>query len=185
MKKPKCKVCNQEFIRERPLQVLCGFECTVEYARLSREKKDRQNASKARKEYREEKEKQKTLTDWLNETQTIFNRYIVARDGKKCISCGTEKPDIIFCAGHFRTRKAASQLRFNEDNVHTQCNFYCNSKLSGNIANYRPALIAKIGIDRVEALENNNEEKRWTVEELKELKRIYKEKLKQLSLSKD
>jgi hypothetical protein len=53
--------------------------------------------------------------------------------------------------------------------------------MSGNIVNYRPALIAKIGLDAVEALENDNEVKQYTIEELIELKARYKAKLKDIS----
>lgn len=61
-----------------------------------------------------------------------------------CISCGTTNPNIQYAAGHFRTTKAAGNLRFNEDNVHTQCNYRCNSVLAGNIA--ANTTIAAIGI---------------------------------------
>ncbi len=50
--------------------------------------------------------------------------------------------------------------------------------LSGNIENYRPRLIEKIGLERVEALENNNEIKRWTIDDYREIIEIYSEKLR-------
>jgi hypothetical protein len=40
---------------------------------------------------------------------------------------------------------------FDEDNCHKQCSA-CNNHLSGNLTAYRPALIAKIGQARFDAL---------------------------------
>ena len=128
-----------------------------------------------------QKEAIKPLKYWADKAQIAFNAYIRARDGKVCISCGTKKPDIQYCAGHYRTRKAASQLRYNEDNVHSQCNNYCNMQNSGNIPMYRPALIAKIGQDRHDALISNNEVKRWTKDECKAIEDEYKAKLRGLN----
>ena len=121
------------------------------------------------------------LSHWLNETQKVFNEYIRRRDsGEPCISCGTMVTNE-WCAGHYRTRGAASHLRFDEQNCHKQCNRYCNMELSGNIINYRPRLIEKIGLEAVEALENNNTPKSWTREELEELRKVYRAKIKALA----
>ena len=58
---------------------------------------------------------------------------------------------------------------------------HCNMQLSGNIENYRPALIAKIGQERHDSLINNNEVKRWTKDECKAIEAEYKAKLKVLN----
>jgi hypothetical protein len=53
--------------------------------------------------------------------------------------------------------------------------------LSGNQIEYRKRLIKKIGVERVEWLENNgNIVKKWTKEELKLLITEYKQKTKEL-----
>jgi len=138
-------------------------------------------ARKERKDHREAKQKAKTLTEWLDDAQAWVNRYIRLRDANEpCISCGTTNQNIQYAAGHYRTRKAASHLRFNHDNLHKQCNNYCNQQLSGNIVNYRPALIRKIGIERVEAIENDNIIKRWTIEDAKEIIAEHKRLIKEL-----
>ena len=156
-------------------QSTCGEHiCKAELSRQT----ERKNAE--REEFRLRKEKIKSRRDWLDEFQTIFNRYIVLRDGKICISCGTQNPDIQYCAGHYRSRGAAPQHRFNEMNVHAQCNHHCNLKLSGNIVNYRPALIKKIGLGAVEALENDNAARYYSIEDLREWIAKYKAKIKDL-----
>jgi hypothetical protein len=171
----KCKFCGNRFTPVRTLQQTClTAECAYGLVRINKTKK------KA-KEYRAAKERQKTLTDHLKDTERVVNRYIKLRDADKpCISCGTTAY-VQYAAGHFRTVKAASHLRFNEDNIHKQCNRYCNSGLSGNIAEYRPRLIARIGLARVEALENDNTTHRWTIEEAKAIKAEFSAKIKGLA----
>ena len=132
---------------------------------------------------KEGRERLKTLSDHLNEAQTACNAYIRYRDGKKCISCGTEKPEIQYCAGHFKTRGAHSALRFHPFNIHSQCNKNCNLMKSGNIAEYRPRLIEKIGLDNVEWLEGPHEIQKFTISDAKEIKAYYKEQLKILRSS--
>ena len=52
--------------------------------------------------------------------------------------------------------------------------------LSGNQLEYRKRLIDKIGSERVQWLEDNSHVvKKWEIDELKELIRIYKEKIKE------
>jgi len=81
---------------------------------------------------------------------THFNKFIRTRDaGKRCISCNS----LIFSdAGHFYSAGHYPTLRFNENNVHGQCK-RCNYFLSGNLNKYRINLIERIGIDKVEKLD--------------------------------
>jgi hypothetical protein len=51
-------------------------------------------------------------------------------------------------ASHYRSRGAASHLKFNVLNVHSACT-RCNRQLSGNAVEYRIHLIERIGLDRV------------------------------------
>jgi hypothetical protein len=173
LKKKRCRECKAEFMPFRPLQHACSPDCALNLAR-------KKGAAKQRKQLVEGREKLKTLTDYKNEAQTAFNKFIRARDGNVCITCGTTNPNIQYAAGHYRTVKAASQHRYNEDNVHTQCNYACNSVKAGNIAAYRPALINKIGLERVLAIENNNSEIKYTVEELKQIKTKYNKLTREL-----
>jgi hypothetical protein len=178
----KCKTCKAEFTQYNSLQTLCTA-CLILKGRKIAVRNAKSAKTAQNRELIRQKEAVKPLKHWADKAQSAFNAYIRARDGKVCISCGTTKPDIQYCAGHYRTRKAASQLRYNEDNVHAQCNKYCNLHNSGNIPAYRPALIAKIGQERHDALINNHEVKRWTKEECQDIEKIYKAKLKELNNS--
>jgi hypothetical protein len=182
--KPKtCRICKQKFLPSRAIQPACSYECQVVYATKVAAKAAIAREKKAKREHKAKVEKSKSLADIANDTQKFFNEFIRERDkaaGYGCISCGTMKQGIVYCAGHYRSRGATSKLRFNEDNVHLQCNFRCNSQLSGNIMNYRIELIKRIGLERVEALENDNATYKWTREELIALKAKYKQMTKEL-----
>jgi len=80
----------------------------------------------------------------------IFNSWIRNRDaGLGCISCGSLNQ---IQAGHFYSAGHHELLRFEEDNVNSQCK-RCNYFLSGNLISYRENLIKKIGIDKVQRLD--------------------------------
>ena len=121
----------------------------------------------------------KTTQDWLKEAQTIFNKYIRERDnGQLCISCNTipKKKN----AGHYFSSGGHSNVRFDEDNVHLQCE-HCNTYLSGNLLNYQIGIEKRIGAERlIELQAKAHLEKRWSVDELKQLIKEYKTKLTQL-----
>lgn len=154
------------------MQFACSLPCAKNYAVKEREKEER-------KELREAREKIKTITDHLKDAQAAFNAYIRFRDkNKPCISCGRHHKGQMH-AGHYRTVGACSSLRFDESNVHSQC-APCNNHKSGNITEYRINLIQKIGAKEVERLETAPKSRRWTVDEAKEIRLLYKEKLKQL-----
>jgi len=119
-----------------------------------------------------------SLQDWLKLAQMTFNKYIRHRDkGMSCISCGNEPKKAN--AGHFYSQGGHSNVRFNEDNVHLQCE-HCNSYLSGNLLNYRIGIEKRIGTARLIVLEViAHETKKWTIQELNEIIETYKRKLKE------
>lgn len=181
-KKPKpkkCRICKTKYTPRNTLQIVCSPSCAILHAKQQSELKQKQTEAKARAEWNERKKKVKPLSHWLNMTQRAFNDYIRARDeGCGCISCGTTTATE-YHAGHYRTTAAASQLRFNEDNVSLQC-ASCNVHHSGAITAYRINLMAKIGLERVLALENNNTPHRYTREELDTLRASYRAKTRAL-----
>jgi len=138
-------------------------------------------AKAKRIEIRKRKEKLKTLRDWIKDAQVAFNAYVRERDSSRpCISCG--KFAASWDAGHYRTTAAAPELRFDEDNVHRQC-VQCNQHKHGNVVEYRIRLIERIGLARVERLEGPHEPKRYTRDEVVEIRDFYVAKLKDLKRS--
>ena len=170
---PTVKNCETIFQRKG----YCDIDCLAEHTRKKNKEADRKKAAKS---MREAKERVKTRQEWIRDAQRWFNKFIRLRDDKEpCISCGRYHTGQ-YHAGHYRTTAAAPQLRFDERQVWKQCS-PCNNHLSGNIPKYRPSLVAKLGLATVEEIENNSDIKRWTIEELKEIKRIYKNKLKEMT----
>jgi hypothetical protein len=120
-----------------------------------------------------------TVQDLVKAAQMVFNKYIRERDKDElCISC-KQKPKKVN-AGHFWNANNHWNVRFDEDNVHVQCE-RCNSFLSGNLLEYRTNLCLKIGQKRFDQLEARARvTRKFTKDELKELIKKYKEKYNQL-----
>jgi hypothetical protein len=132
-----------------------------------------------RKSLAERRKKLKTRAVLSSEAQAVFNKFIRLRDDSQpCISCNRYHKGQ-YHAGHYISRGAQAHLSFNEDNCHKQC-APCNRHLSGNIARYRKRLIKKIGLERVEALENSNDIKKFSREELISIRAEYMKKVKQI-----
>jgi len=183
--KPRtCPICSTEYIPRSSLQKVChNYKCAIAFNK----QRDAENAAReqrkrdkeARAKWRERKAEVKPLKHWEDLTQRVVNDYIRERDRSfPCISCGTWTT-VQWEAGHFRSRGKASHLRYHEDNIHAQCH-HCNVHLSGNQQQYRINLIAKIGAERVEALENNNTPHRYTREELDAIRKRYRALLREL-----
>ena len=186
----RCAHCKQKFTPERPSQIV-HVECIEAWTLAQADKREREERKKAlaaakveRAEIRQRKEKLKRIPDLIREAQIVFNAYIRARDKHQtCICCGKalelEAVGGGFDAGHYRSTGSASHLRFNEDNVHGQRKV-CNRYGAGRAVDYRVGLINRIGLDRVETLETNNNPHKWNAEELRDIKARYKQKLKEL-----
>lgn len=181
-KQKKCKSCKQLYMPLKPLQIVCSLRCAIDYINKSNEKKKRLETLRIKKDTKAKLEKLKTRQEYLKDAQRFFNQYIRCRDeAQPCISCGRYHEGQ-YHAGHYRSVGSSPHLRFEELNVHKQCSA-CNNYLSGNQVNFRRHLISKIGVERVEWLEANNEPKHYTIEEIKAIKVKYKELTKQLKQS--
>lgn len=168
----RCKNCKQKFEPIRFNYKYClKDECIKAFVAEVKEKTWKETKTRMKNEL-------KTTQDWLKEAQSIFNKYIRERDeGQLCISC-QKKINGVKHASHYLSSGGHSAVRFHEDNVWVSC-YKCNVMLSGNQIEYRKSLIKKIGIERVEWLEENGSKvKKWTIEELKEFIKEYKQKIK-------
>lgn len=180
----KCRACGAIYTQYQSFVSWCSAECGAEIAAKKVAKIKREEAVKVRRADKVKRESQKTRGDYIKETQIEFNKYVRLRDsGQGCISCGSACGEGSIGgsgdAGHFRSRGSAPHLRFDERNCHLQCK-RCNRYLSGNVAAYRVGLVRRIGLDVVLALEEDQEPRKYTVEELKAIKKHYAELAKQL-----
>jgi len=173
----KCSVCAETFRPQRMGQRVCSPACAAVQGKRDSQKQER-------KETRERKQALKTRSDWMKEAQVAFNAFVRLRDqlaGHACISSGRplDWSGNAVDAGHFRSVGSAPHLRFHEDNCHAQSK-HDNQYKSGNAVDYRIGLIARIGLERVEALEADNTPRHYTIEDLKQIKATYRAKLKAL-----
>ncbi|MEC4022169.1 recombination protein NinG [Pseudomonas fulva] len=195
VKQKTCKACGTKFRPSLSTQKACGVKCALELAKKPENQAVARKAiaQRERREIQVRKQKLKSRADYIREAQIEFNAFIRLRDkDEPCICCGSYGPGEDWLtggkwdAGHFLGRGAYPELRFDEDNCHKQLKS-CNGG-SGKYAakgrtvaqGYRERLIQKIGQDRVDRLEGPHEAKRYTIDELKGIKALYRAKAKQL-----
>ncbi|HCA0321301.1 TPA: recombination protein NinG [Klebsiella pneumoniae] len=157
MRKParrKCAHCREWFHPAREGQVVCSFECASaigkkqtakarEEAKARVVKRQRESEKEGRQRRRAKRESFKTKAQWDKEAQSAFNRYIRIRDEGK--SC-------VSCGSPLIGK---------------------SNYLSGNAVEYRIHLIERIGLDRVERLEADNEPRRFDIPYLQRIKSIF------------
>jgi phytoene dehydrogenase-like protein len=183
-RKCKNKACGDRFTPQRPLQAACSIGCAIV---LSKDKLRADAEAKAKVERKSDQARKdaiKTRSDWMKEAQAAFNAFIRARDANQpCISSGRPlQAEAIgggFDAGHYRSIGSAPHLRFDERNVHGQSK-HDNRYLAGNAVDYRIGLIARIGLQAVEALEADQESRKWSTDDLRAIKALYRAKLRAL-----
>lgn len=185
-KAKKCRVasCGASFIPARLGQAVCSPACAIKDAPANRDKAHKALAEIGRREIKVRKEKLKSRSDYLRECQQAFNEFIRWRDqlaGHACVSSG--KPldwsGNAVDAGHYRSIGSAPHLRFDERNCHAQSK-QDNRFLSGNAVDYRIGLIARIGLEAVEALEADQSVRKYTIEDLKTMKAHYRALIREL-----
>lgn len=185
-----CKTKNEKFVIVNTA-AFCDWDCAIKFGK-EKAAKDKDKAANKKHTARK-----KALTDndkplRTKEAQKAFNAFVRKRDEDlPCISCGQfvtkDMPWGQYDCGHFLTRGAFPELKFEELNAHKQCKT-CNggsnkyAKKTHLVAtDYRINLIEKIGLEKVEWLEGPHKAKKYTCAELKEIELKYKSKLKELS----
>jgi len=169
-----------------PMATVCGLECAKSLAISIRGKAEKVAAIKERMETKAKLEAFKGRGYWIAQAQTAFNAFIRERDrqaGYACISSG--KPldwsGNAVDAGHYRSRGSAPHLRFDERNCHAQSKQE-NRYASGNVVGYRRGLISRICLAAVEALESDQESRKWSIDDLKQIKETYTAKARELKV---
>lgn len=205
-RKRKCKFCGNytpDFIKV-PAGSFCSMDHAVKFAMDQKEKiirrkqqaqkrKESEQAKAARAKHRADKEGLKSKSALMKEAQAAFNKYVRIRDFfDPCISCGASKAEIeqaqgwkiggCWDAGHYKSRGAKPNLRFHLWNVHKQCKS-CNAgagKYAGKnetlTQQYEVNLIEKIGAEKVDFLNSNNELREFTPEYLRRIKKVFNKK---------
>lgn len=179
LKPKKCATCKTEFNPHSSLSKTCSIPCGVAYMKAQKAKKLAKADREQKAKDKVKREELKTVSEIAQDVQRVFNKFIRLRDhGKNCVSCGRPWQKN-FHASHYVPAGRGSALRFDEDNVHGSC-VNCNLYKSGNLTGYRIGLIERIGLKRIEELESNHSTKKWTKEELAEIKAKYLAKNREL-----
>lgn len=175
----KCRVCTETYTPSKPLQVVCSPSCALLHAAQKRERERKALDKIERKAIREAKEKNKSRSDYMKKAQAAFNAWVRERDAdQSCISCGRHHQGQ-WHAGHYRTVAGSPELRFEPLNVWKQC-APCNNHKSGDIVNYRLELVRRIGAEQVAWLEGPHEPKRYSIDDLKQIKAQYQAMTREL-----
>lgn len=171
---PRCKVCKIKFEARYFLQKTCeNPSCLAAMAKANREASEKKAWTEKKSSLKKEVI---SIPKLKNEAKRVFQAWCRDRDkGLPCISCGIVDSKQ-WDGGHYRKAEVYSGVIFHEDNVNKQC-VYCNRDLHGNEVEYRFGLIKKIGIKRVEALEELariTRFKKWSRDELFNIIKQYK-----------
>ncbi|VVO85963.1 recombination protein NinG [Pseudomonas fluorescens] len=200
-KPKKCKnpACGDSFVPQRLGQAVCGYKCGLAIKDVNQAKAGKALAQIGRREIQVRKEALKSRTDHLKDAEKAVRDYRRTYElsiGSGCISCGESQESILaaqgwktggaFDAGHFLGKGARPELRLVPTNIWLQCKS-CNagsSKYAHKGATvsqaFRAGLIARIGLDAVEALEADHEPRKHTVEELKAITAEYRAMTREL-----
>lgn len=179
LKPKRCPCCKHTFTPLRSMQKVCGPLCAAAWAKKLADQKAARAKRDERKSLRDRMEKAKTRGEHLKDAQAAFNAYVRERDyGKPCISCGIPARKAFGGAvdcGHYRSTGSAAHHRFNLKNCAAQC-VKCNRFLGSNAVEMRKGLIAKIGLEAVEALESDQAARKFDIAYLERIKRIFRKK---------
>jgi hypothetical protein len=141
-----------------PLGVYCTLECASEHSLAKSKAKAKarivSNAKAIRSKQAADKRKVRTREEWFNILGKLVNQYVnhVRDAGKPCCTCG-KTSDVKYDAGHYRSRGACKELRFELTNIHRQCSVNCNQHGSGMRHEYREFIINKYGKDHLDWLD--------------------------------
>tara|TARA_R110000772_G_scaffold190788_2_gene301611 strand:+ start:953 stop:1597 length:645 start_codon:yes stop_codon:yes gene_type:complete len=199
--KKACRYCKEykqvHTMVKVPLGVFCNWAHAIAHGKaLAEKKKVKVKAASdkvARAKHKADMERVKPLNKIRADAQRSFNKFVRIRDFyDDCISCNKSKEQIesdqgwkvggAWDCGHYKSRGAKKQLRFNLWNCSKQCKS-CNGG-SGNFAHkaetvskqYEINLRNKIGDDKVDWLNNNNDIVKFDREYCLRIKKIFNKK---------
>ncbi|MGY2183298.1 recombination protein NinG [Pseudomonas agarici] len=197
----KCKnpECRASFVPSRLGQSVCSPACAIIDAPRHAPKAKKALAQVGRAEIKVRKEALKSRSDHMKDAEKALRDYRRTYElsiGSGCISCGLGQEEIraaqgwkvggAFDAGHFMGKGARPELRLTPSNIWLQCKAcnsgsYMHARKGYTVSQgFRTGLIARIGLEAVEALEADHDPRKHTVEELKAITAEYRAKTREL-----
>jgi len=157
----RCKWCGEYWPVDRGIKTPAGWFCchdhAIEFAR-DKAKKDREKAAekkrKAERVVLTQRKKELNRAKHLDTLQRLVNQYVVHIRDKDapCCTCGTTSQSIKYDAGHFRSRGACPELRFELTNIAKQCSVNCNVMKSGSRLEFSAFIRNKYGQEHLDWL---------------------------------
>lgn len=176
----RCQVCEGEFVRTRVGEKVCSVSCGIEWAKRQQIARDvapylprRGGLTKAVRAHRENDRKTINAA-----AQREFNRWIrlVRDDGMPCQSCGKPLPPGPSHdkeCGHWKSRGAHPQLRFDESNVALECH-RCNHHSDDHLIGLKESLRRRFGQAEIDRLESSGKTRKFTLDELRAIRDEYR-----------
>lgn len=201
-RRKRCPECLVMFTPSRSSQAVCGeIECAIAHGKSEKGKEATRKALADidRRDIKVRKEALKSRTDHLKDAEKAVRDYRRTYElsiGSGCISCGESQESILaaqgwkvggaFDGGHFMGKGARPELRLEPANIWLQCKAcnsgsYMHARKGYTVSQgFRTGLIARIGLEAVEALEADHEPRKYTVDELKAITTEYRAKTREL-----
>jgi 5-methylcytosine-specific restriction endonuclease McrA len=181
VKSKVCQNCKQKFTPDLPGAIACSELCAIAYAVSVNGKARKVAQVKERKETKAALEKFKTPSAHESECRTIVQKLARIRDRHDgCISCHMGAGySGMWHGSHFRPAGNNAAVQFHLWNIHKAC-AQCNLFKGGNLSAYRPRLVGKIGADRVEWLESQNQPVKTNVAYLIRFKAVMGKRLRRI-----
>lgn len=197
----KCRHCKQPFTPRNSMTVVCSPKCALEITRANaaKEREKKKKADRKLQRLRRDEVKRSQLSWQHKRTQLSFNRMRVLQEldwfhsrglVPTCISCGKPLGGDQWCCGHFRTRGASPELRYDEKNTFLQHNRRCNQMLSGDIEGtktthgYKKGLLLRFGDEEgqkiIDYCESYHPAKNYTCEQLEEMRAGFNRVIREL-----
>ena len=176
-----CQNCRMKFLPELPGALVCSEPCALAYAVSVNGKARKVAAVKERKADAVKREQLKRPSKHEAECRAIVQKLARIRDRKDgCISChmGADYSGM-WHGSHFRPAGNNAAVQFHLWNIHKAC-AQCNLFKGGNLSAYRPRLVEKIGADRVEWLESQNQPVKTNVAYLIRFKAVMGKRLRRI-----
>lgn len=169
MAKSKCKWCECRLESAKGIKTPLGFFCNHDHAMkygldnkekgrkklMAKRNQEKQAKIKIEREKTTQRKKElKTRRQWLDQLQKLVNQYVTkVRDvNQKCCTCDRATLTSSFDAGHFLTRGARPDIRFELTNIHKQC-VSCNQYNGGRPKEYIDFIVKKYGQEHLDWLE--------------------------------
>lgn len=176
MAKSKCKHCGERKETSEGVKTNTSFFCSVDHAYrfgienkekgrkklVAKRKQEKQAKAKVEREKTAQRKKELlTRTQWFNKLQSLVNQHVTkVRDvNKPCCTCGTTNPNIKYDAGHFFTRAARPDIRFELTNLAVQCSVKCNQHGSGMRKEYAEFIVNTYGQEHFDWLADESQHK--------------------------